>query len=122
MNAPGLPPWSISTVRGRSMLPTLRDGDRLLVRRVRRARAAAPAGARAPAATGTARPGRLAVVRLPGGRPLAVKRLGHHEDGGWWVERDNPAEGVDSWQLGAIPDADVLGLVLARIWPRPRPL
>ena len=25
------------------------------------------------------------------------------------MERDNPAEGVDSWQVGAIPDADVRG-------------
>ena len=23
---------------------------------------------------------------------------------GWWVERDNPAEGVDSWQVGAVPE------------------
>ena len=85
------------------MSPTLSDGDRLLVRRGRRG----------------ARPGRLAVLRLPGGRPLAVKRLAHREPAGWWVERDNPTEGADSWHLGAIPDADVVALVIARIWPRP---
>jgi hypothetical protein len=88
------------------MQPTLREGDRLLVRY-----AAAP------------RPGRLAVVRLPpdanGPRPIAVKRLSRAEAGGWWVERDNPAYGVDSWQVGAIAADDVLALVLARVWPRP---
>jgi Peptidase S24-like len=88
------------------MEPTLRDGDRLVVRY----------GARP-------RPGRLAVVRLPPGpdgpRPVAVKRLSHQEAGGWWVERDNPAYGVDSWQVGALAPEDVLALVVARMWPRP---
>jgi len=85
------------------MRPTLAGGDRLLVRWGGRPRA-----------------GRLAVVRLPDGRPIGIKRLAFRDGEGWWVERDNPAEGVDSWQLGrAVPDADVLGLVLARLWPRP---
>jgi hypothetical protein len=88
-------------VRGRSMQPTLRDGDRLLVRW-----GAAPVA------------GRVAVVRLPGGRPLSVKRLAFPRDGGWWVERDNPDEGTDSWLVGAIPAHDVLGVV----WLRYRPL
>lgn len=94
----------LAVVRGRSMLPTLRDGDRLLV-----VHGAAP------------RLGRLAVVRLPDG-VLAVKRVTRREPGGWWVERDNPAEGVDSWAVGAVPDTDVLARVLARLWPRPRPM
>jgi len=99
--------WSIRIVRGRSMLPTLQDGDRLLVR----------AGGSPP------RPGRLVVVRLPGDRPEAVKRLTRIEpDGGWWVERDNPAEGVDSWLVGAIPAGDLVGVVVGRLWPRPGPL
>lgn len=87
-------------VRGRSMEPTLRDGDRLLV---------VPGG----------RPawGLIAVVRLPGGRPLSVKRLAFEADGGWWVERDNPAEGVDSWQVGAVPAYDVVAIAWARYWP-----
>jgi nickel-type superoxide dismutase maturation protease len=93
----------IARVRGRSMEPTLRDGDRLVVR----------------SAT-EARPGRIAVVELPGDRPTAVKRLAFRQDGGWWVERDNPAEGVDSWQVGAIADEAVLGVVIARLWPAPR--
>jgi hypothetical protein len=100
------PRWGLATVRGRSMLPTLRDGDRLLVRW-------RPAGAA---------PGRLVVVTLPGGRGTSVKRLWRRDAEGWWVERDNPAEGADSWLLGAVPDGDLLGVVLARLWPRPQRL
>ncbi|WP_461021630.1 S24/S26 family peptidase [Thalassiella azotivora] len=92
-------------VSGRSMSPTLDDGDLLLVRW--------HAGARA---------GDLVLARLPGGRPLSVKRAVHRERAGWWVERDNPREGVDSWSVGAVPDADVVAVVLARLWPRPRAL
>jgi hypothetical protein len=99
--------WSVVVVRGRSMLPTLRDGDRLLAR------------TRPADATRLARPGRLAVLRLPGGRPVSVKRLVRREPDGWWVERDNPREGVDSWHVGAVPDGDVLGVVVLRVWPRP---
>jgi hypothetical protein len=93
------------------MRPTLRDGDRLLVRGTSPGRGPQPASLPA---------GSLGVVRLPGGRPDAVKRLALRDGTGWWVERDNPAEGVDSWLVGAIPDDDVLGLVVARLWPWPR--
>jgi SOS-response transcriptional repressor LexA len=86
-------------VRGRSMEPTLRDGDHLLVRW----------GARP-------RPGRLVVVQWPGG-PLAVKRAVLLQEDGWWVERDNPREGTDSWHAGPLRQADVLGAVLLRLWP-----
>ncbi|MQA25408.1 MAG: peptidase S24 [Micromonosporaceae bacterium] len=91
--------WGLAVVRGRSMLPTLRDGDRLLVRY-----GAAP------------KIGGLAVVRLPDG-VVAVKRVVRREADGWWVERDNPAEGVDSWSAGAIPDSDVVARVVRRVWP-----
>ena len=86
-------------VRGRSMEPTLRDGDHLLVRW-----------------GGVPRAGRLVVVRWPG-RPLSVKRAGRLADDGWWVERDNPHEGVDSWQAGPVAPADVVAVVLWRLWP-----
>ena len=87
------------------MEPTLRDGDRLVV----------DYGARA-------RPGRVAVVRLPGRADLSVKRLGWRHADGWWVERDNPWEGVDSWQVGAVAPDGVIALALLRLWPRPRSL
>jgi SOS-response transcriptional repressor LexA len=83
------------------MEPTLRSGDLLVVRW-----GAVP------------RVGDLVLVRLPD-RPLSVKRAVRREPGGWWVERDNPREGVDSWAVGAIPDAEVLGTVVLRYWPRP---
>jgi len=37
------------------------------------------------------------------------------------VERDNPGRGTDSWTagVGALPESDVLAVVLARVWPRP---
>jgi phage repressor protein C with HTH and peptisase S24 domain len=89
----------IAIVRGRSMEPTLRDGDRVLVRY-----GAAP------------RAGSLVLVRLPD-RPLSVKRATRLEEDGWWVERDNPDEGVDSWLVGAIPVDDVVARVLLRVWP-----
>jgi signal peptidase I len=85
------------------MEPTLYDGDRLLVCYGVRPRV-----------------GGLAVVRLPG-RPVAVKRVTRQVDAGWWVERDNPSEGVDSWLVGAIASDDVVARVLGRVWPPRRP-
>ena len=101
MRPPRLPLLGMAIVRGRSMTPTLYDGDRLLVRH----------GA-------TPRAGRLAVVRFSDG-VVAVKRLDHHTRDGWWVTRDNAMEGRDSWSAGAIAEGGVLALVLARLWPRP---
>ncbi len=84
------------------MLPTLREGDLLLARRA-----------------SWARPGDLVVVQWDGPRPVSVKRLLRRGPDGWWVERDNPAEGVDSWSAGAVPDGRLLAVVLLRLWPRP---
>ena len=94
------PRWGLARVHGRSMLPTLRDGDRLLL------------DYRCPPS-----PGRIAVVGLPDGT-VAVKRLDHLAEDGWWVSRDNPSEGVDSWSLGA-PVTQVRAIAVARMWPRP---
>jgi SOS-response transcriptional repressor LexA len=91
----------MAIVRGRSMTPTLRDGDRLVVRY-----GASPLA------------GRLAVVRFSDG-VVAVKRLDHQAGDVWWVVRDNAFEGRDSWSGGAIAEDGVLALVVARIWPRP---
>ena len=79
------------------MEPTLHDGERLLLLH----------GARP-------RLGGLVVVRLPDG-VVAVKRAVRREPEGWWVERDNPHVGVDSWSIGAIPDRDVVARVLLRL-------
>lgn len=92
----------LAVVRGRSMEPTYVDGDRLLVAYGVRPRV-----------------GRAHVIRLPDGpdgpRPIAVKRITRADGDGWWVERDNPREGVDSWLVGAIPTESVLGVVLLRV-------
>jgi Peptidase S24-like len=89
------------------MEPTLRDGDRLLVRY-----------------DAVPRPDDLAVVRLPGTRPgepatVAVKRVVRRDLDGWWVQRDNPTGGVDSWTVGAVSDHDVVAVVALRVWPLP---
>ncbi len=91
-------------VHGRSMQPTLREGDRLLVSYGVPLRA-----------------GDLVVVRFPDGT-IAVKRATVRDGAGWWVERDNPHEGVDSAQVGTIADEDVLAVALARLWPCPKGL
>ena len=104
MSTGGTPParrLGMAVVHGRSMLPALREGERLLVLH-----------------GGSPRPGRTAVVRLPGG-VVAVKRVVRREPGGWWVESDNAAEGVDSRRLGVVPDGNVVARVLVRLWPRP---
>lgn len=91
----------LARVVGRSMEPTMRGGDLLLVDRGR-----------------AISPDTIAIVVLPDGT-TAVKRVVSRQGDGWWVERDNPDHGVDSWSVGAVPDGHVVGVVLARLWPRP---
>ena len=89
------------------MLPTLREGDLLLVRH--RARI---------------RPGDLVVARFADGT-LAVKRVEGQRrtrtgEAGWWLVSDNPDEGVDSRHRGPVAEEQVLGVVRLRVWPSPR--
>jgi hypothetical protein len=85
------------------MSPTVRSGDRLLVRRVRFPDAV--------------RPGDVVLARFPA-RPdlLVVKRVRRAVPGGHWVEGDNPFVADDSRAFGP---AVVVGRVVARIWPGP---
>ncbi|MGW4467885.1 S24 family peptidase [Micromonospora sp. NPDC004704] len=89
-------------VSGPSMVPTLRHGDAVLVRRRGRA----------------IRPGDV-VVAVFRTRPdlVVVKRVVRAEDGGWWLHGDNPLITDDSRAYGV---ADVLGRVVLRYWPRLR--
>ncbi len=90
-------------VEGESMLPVLRPGDWLVVRR----------GAEV-------RPGDLVVARLPGDHSrLIVKRAAWREGDGWWLESDNQrAPGrKDSWDFGAVPASLLVGRVVLRYWP-----
>ena len=81
------------------MVPTLRDGDALLVRRGGRVRA-----------------GDVVVARFRT-RPglLVVKRTVRPQDGGWWLQGDNQLIEDDSRAYGV---ADVIGPVLFRYYPR----
>lgn len=87
-------------VQGPSMVPTLRHGDALLVRR-----------------TGRVRAGDVVVARFRT-RPdlLVVKRVVRAHAGGWWVESDNSFTVDDSRAYGP---ADVVGRVVCRWWPKP---
>ena len=103
MTEPGFWPLRWVRVTGASMVPSLRHGDVIVVRRTRRL---PPVGA-------------VVVVALPD-RPLAVKRLTRVEpDGRVRVEGDNPFGSADSRDLGALPPAAVRARVLVRLWPRP---
>jgi phage repressor protein C with HTH and peptisase S24 domain len=99
----------MARVSGASMVPTLRAGDQLLVSYRRRPE-----------------PGALVVARFPDGavvvKRAAEPRVTRAGEPGWWLLSDNPVMGVDSRHRGVIADADVVAVVLARLWPRPRRL
>jgi hypothetical protein len=70
------------------------------------------------------RPGVVVLARFADGT-LAVKRAGERRTTrtgapAWWLLSDNAATGVDSRHRGPVADPDVVGVVLARVWPRPR--
>lgn len=89
-------------VAGASMEPTLRQGDLVLVWW-----------------GGRVRPGDLVVFRHPEqASVLVVKRIAYRDPDDprpWWVERDNPAVGSDSWTFGSLAPADILARVLTRL-------
>ncbi|RXX41553.1 nickel-type superoxide dismutase maturation protease [Streptomyces alfalfae] len=94
-------PWGAAEVTGPSMVPTLRHGDRLLVRW----------GARV-------RPGDVVILRHPFQQDLlVVKRAKERREGGWWVRGDNTFAGGDSTDYGVVPE----DLVLGKVWFRYRP-
>ncbi|WP_244929383.1 S24 family peptidase [Nocardioides sp. W7] len=103
-----VPLLGLAHVSGDSMLPVLRAGDRLLVDH-----------------RGTLGAGRLVVARFADGT-VVVKRATERRTtraggAGWWLLSDNPDVGVDSRHRGPVADEDVVAVVRARLWPRPRP-
>ncbi len=92
--------WAL--VRGDSMLPQLRPGDRLLVSYRRRPR-----------------PGDVVVAVFVDGT-VAVKRAVERRGAGWWLLSDNLAAGTDSRHRGPVDESAVWGTAVARVWPRPR--
>jgi SOS-response transcriptional repressor LexA len=96
--------WGLARVRGQSMVPTLAEGDRLLVRY-----------------GGRPEPGDVVVARFPDG-VVAVKRVLADEphfsgDEAWLLGSDN-ATAAGARRAPVRKDA-VLGIVVARVWPRP---
>ncbi|TQL67453.1 peptidase S24-like protein [Nocardioides albertanoniae] len=107
--SPSGPRWGMATVVGVSMEPTLRAGDRLWVSYRR-----------------TPVPGAMVVARLADGA-VVVKRAVERRTtssgrAAWWLLSDNSeATGViDSRHRGPVAEDDVIGVVTARMWPRPR--
>ncbi|MGC4773492.1 S26 family signal peptidase [Micromonospora sp. DT44] len=116
----------VTEVHGPSMLPTYRDGDRLLTRRR--------------AGKGALSTGQVVVLRnprppgLPGSStgPWLVKRVvavagdpvfrgmpgGHVPDGYVLVLGDNLAQSLDSRHIGLIPTRAILGTVVRRMTSR----
>ena len=96
--------WVLARVSGPSMSPTLRHGDRVLVRRLDLGLAATP--------------GDVVLARFPDGPDaLVVKRVRRLlPHGGCWVEGDNEFVERDSRAFGP---AVALGRVLFRLWPKP---
>ncbi len=87
-------------VSGASMVPTLSDGDYVLVDPSRRAEAGAVVLARHPYRSG---------LRL-------VKRVARIEgDGRLFLSGDQPVESTDSRHFGALAPGCVLGVVVARM-------
>ena len=91
-------------VRGDSMRPTLRPGDRLLVSYRRPAQA-----------------GDVVVARFADGTVAVKRAIERRTTGsggpGWWLLSDAPDEGVDSRHRGAVPDGDIVAVSVARLWP-----
>ncbi|MCW2787262.1 MAG: peptidase [Marmoricola sp.] len=90
-------------VAGRSMEPTLRAGDRLIVRYG------------APVAVDD-----LVLARFADGT-LAVKRVAYAavtgtSRPGWFLLSDNADEGVDSRHRGPLAAEDVIAVVRAKVW------
>jgi phage repressor protein C with HTH and peptisase S24 domain len=98
LEAPVTGAWRVQLVRviGPSMVPTLRHGDTVLVRRAVRVR-----------------PGDVVLARfraLPD--RFVVKRAVREVDGGWWLASDNTFADGDSATHGV---ADVTGRVMFRL-------
>jgi nickel-type superoxide dismutase maturation protease len=98
------PLWRVA-VAERSMEPTLRPGDWLLIWRGLR-----------PDRPPRVRDGQIVVAIHPGRQDmLLVKRAARREPDGWYLTSDNPDAGaVDSARFGLVPPELVRGTLLFR--------
>lgn len=84
------------------MQPTLKPGDRVLVRRL---------GQKAAPSLGS-----VVVTWHPQRSELRlIKRLSRVNSTGLWLMGDNPAESTDSRQLGSVPTNLLIGEVVGRL-------
>ena len=91
-------------VSGRSMLPSYREGDWLVLK------------THAPGAL-TPTPGQVVVARIPGDIE-AIKRIRLVDsEGRAWLQGDNTVESTDSRDFGPVSSEDIVGRVLFRYWP-----
>jgi nickel-type superoxide dismutase maturation protease len=115
------PLWRV-VVAERSMEPTLRPGDRLLIWRGMGPHGGPGTDRRKGPWHGRGlrvRPGQLVVARHPLRlEMLLVKRAAWREAGGWWLDSDNPQAGAaDSARFGLVPPELIVGRVLGRYFP-----
>jgi nickel-type superoxide dismutase maturation protease len=99
-------------VVGRSMLPAIAPGDRLVVVRRLRIRPGAVVALAEPR-----RPGGAAGDRIP---LTLVKRVSAVEGDAVWVHGDNAAESTDSRHWGPVPRRAIHGVAIYRYAPASR--
>ena len=97
--------WTdVVEVRGRSMLPTLRPGDRLLVARI-----------------GRPRPADVVLATDPRDqRREMIKRVAGIDASGVHLRGDNPAASTDARAFGAVSAARIQWRAVLRYWPPDR--
>ncbi|MDE1173183.1 MAG: S24/S26 family peptidase [Parvibaculaceae bacterium] len=95
--------WWLIRVRGRSMEPTLCDGDHVLVRRPGRWR--------------PARPGDVVCIRREGEAQL-IKRLGRRTPGGGFHLSGDGAVSAPSVDLGTVGREQIVARAILRISDR----
>jgi phage repressor protein C with HTH and peptisase S24 domain len=92
--------YRMAMVSGLSMIPTLAQGERLLVR-----------------LDGPIVIGDIAVFRRAD--QFEIKRIARIEAEGVFVQGDNDLVSTDSRTYGLIPHDDVIGVTTYRLWPKP---
>ena len=86
-------------VEGDSMLPTLKNGDRVLVEK-----------------TANLRIGDVVVAKHPFRITPIIKRITEFSTSGkLFLSGDNPDESTDSRTFGEVPEKDILGRVICRL-------
>ena len=101
-NAKVQPRWFTIEVSGQSMLPTLKPGDYLLLKR-----------------TDKFKSGQIVLLEDSEFR-LVIKRLSAITNGQWQVLGDNPELSRDSRIYGLVKPDQIKAVVVARYWPWPK--